>query len=283
MQTVVEPELALVGDPDDHEPWPSSSCLASAPLAPLPSSAFILASSSSTWLELESSWSWRSMSSWPGAERGDVVERPRRLELGDGVGPRAHLLGLVDRALHGQADVGHLLADPGGRLGDAHLRLGRGVLRLDDLLLGAEGLDLRAQLLLGLGQLGLLLLELGDLLVERLQLGLGHVLALERDAREVLVAGRKRLTGLRVELDDGLLELLGLHLQALLRGDDVRDALLDVLQRFQLLLIAVVERLARVFRPVEQPRDLGLDDGGHASAHTGHADSSIAGRVQVFV
>ena len=91
----------------------------------------------------------------------------------------------------------------------------------------------------------------------------------------------ERLAGLRVELDDGLLELLGLHLQALLRRDDVRDALLDVLQRLQLLLVAVVERLGRVFRAVEQPRDLGLDDGGHASAHAGHAYSSIAGRVQV--
>ena len=217
----------------------------------------------------------------PGPSVGEVVERAGRLELGDGVGARAHLLGLVGRALHGEADVGHLLADPGGRLGDPHLRLGGRVLRLDDLLLGAEGLDLRAQLLLGVGELLLLGLELGDLLVERLQLGLGDVLALERDAREVLVAGRQRLAGLRVELDDGLLELLGLHLQALLRRDDVRDALLDVLQRFQLLLVAVVERLARVFRPVEQPRDLGLDDGGHASAHAGHADSSIAGRVQV--
>ena len=37
-------------------------------------------------------------------------------------------------------------------------------------------------------ELLLLGLELGDLLVERLQLGLGDVLALERGAREVLVA-----------------------------------------------------------------------------------------------
>ena len=50
-------------------------------------------------------------------------------------------------------------------------------------------------------------LELGDLLVEPLELGLGEVLALERDAREVLLARRERLAGLRVELDDLLLEL----------------------------------------------------------------------------
>ena len=110
------------------------------------------------------------------------------------------------RALHRQADVGHLLADAGGRLGDPHLRLGGRVLRLDDLLLGAEGLDLGAQLLLVVGQLLLLVLEFGDLRVEPLQLGLRDVLALERRAREILVAGAQRLAGLRVELDDLLLQ-----------------------------------------------------------------------------
>ena len=109
----------------------------------------------------------------------------------DRVGARLHVLGLVDRALHREADVGHLLAHAGRGLGDPHLRLGGGVLGLDDLLLGAEGLDLGAQLLLGVDQLLLLGLELGDLLIERLQLGLRDVLALERDARELLVARRR--------------------------------------------------------------------------------------------
>ena len=68
VQAVVEAVLPLVGDPDDHEPWPSSICLDSPAPEPGPSSAFILASSSSTWVELESCASWRSMSSWPGAE-----------------------------------------------------------------------------------------------------------------------------------------------------------------------------------------------------------------------
>src|SRR4051794_14507291 len=62
---VVESVLALVRDPDDHAGPPSGSCLAWSP-SPVPSSAFILASSSSSSLE-ELSWaSWRSMSSWPG-------------------------------------------------------------------------------------------------------------------------------------------------------------------------------------------------------------------------
>jgi len=54
-------------------------------------------------------------------------------------------------------------------------------------------------------------------------------LPLERLPREVLAAGGHGLAGLRVELDDVLLELLRLELEALLRGDDVRDAPLDVL------------------------------------------------------
>ena len=258
--------LALVRDPDDHCAcsWlaprlaggadalsPAVAARAACPLPspapsspagarpPTPSSAFIFASSASTSLVLESCLSWRSMSSSPGAELGQVLERAGGLELLDGVGARLHVLGLVERALHRQADVGHLLADTGRRLGDPDLGLGGRVLGLDDLLLGAELLDLRAQLLLGLGHLLLLLLELRDLRVERLQLGLDDVLALQRRPGEVLVAGGERLARLRVELDDLLLELLLLQLEPLLRRDDVGDPLLDVLEQLDLLLVAV--------------------------------------------
>jgi hypothetical protein len=103
-------------------------------------------------------------------------------------------------------------------------------------------------------------LELLDLLVERLQLRLGHGLALERRAGEVLAPLRERLTRLRVELDHLLLELGGLHLEALLRRYDVGDPLLDVLKQLDLLLIAVVERLGRVLGAVEQLRQLRLHD-----------------------
>jgi hypothetical protein len=75
----------------------------------------------------------------------------------------------------------------------------------------------------------------------------------------------------RVELDDLLLELLLLELQALLRGDDVGDALLDVLEQLHLLLVGVLERLGRVLRPVEELVDLRLDYGGEPSGHAGHA------------
>src|SRR4051794_21889671 len=186
------------------------------------------------------------------AERGDVVERAGLLELLDGARARAHVLDLVLGALHREPEVGHLLADAVGGLGDPHLGLGGGVLRLDDLLLGAEGLDLGAQLLLVRDQLLLLVLELGDLRVERVHLGLRDVLALERHPRQILATLRERLARLRVELDDALLELVLLHLKALLGRDHVRDALLHVLKQLYLLLVAVVERLGGVLRAVEK-------------------------------
>ena len=210
------------------------------------------------------------MSSWPAVSVRLSSNAPGGLELVHRAGAGAHVLGLVHRALHRHADVGHLLAHAGRGLGDLDLRLGSRVLGLDDLLLGAELLELGAQLLLLVDQPLLLLLELDDLLVERLQLGLGELLALERRAREILTPRGQRLARLGVELDDLLLELLLLELQPLLRCDDVGDALLDVLEQLHLLGIGVLERLGRILRLVEHLVDLRLDDGGHASAHSGH-------------
>ena len=214
------------------------------------------------------------------AERRDVVERAGLLELLDRGRAGAHRLGLVLGALHREPEVGHLLAHAVRGFGDPHLRLGGGVLGLDDLLLGAELLDLLAQPLLVRDQLLLLLLELLDLLVERLHLGLRERLALERHAGEVLTSLSERLAGLGVELHNLLLELLRLHLKALLRRDHVGDALLDVLKQLDLLLVAVVERLAGILSPVEHPRDLGLHNCGHPTGQPGHAISSFPTRSQ---
>src|SRR3954452_3953477 len=64
---VVAAVLGLVRDADDHcVAPPSPSWPFGAALSPEPSSAFILASSSSTSLDELSCASWRSMSSWPG-------------------------------------------------------------------------------------------------------------------------------------------------------------------------------------------------------------------------
>ena len=103
---------------------------------------------------------------------------------------------------------------------------------------------LRAELLLLVDQRLLLGLELLHLRVEPLQLALRELLALQRHAREILAVLGERLTRLRVELDDLLLELLLLQLQALLGRDDVSDALLDVLEQLHLLLVAVLQRVS---------------------------------------
>ena len=94
------------------------------------------------------------------SELGQVLECAGGFELGDRIGARLHVLGLVLGALDREPEVGHLLAHAVGGLTDADLRLGGGVLRLDDLLLGAERLDLGPQLLLVLRELLLLRLEL---------------------------------------------------------------------------------------------------------------------------
>src|ERR1035437_9699353 len=85
------------------------------------------------------------------------------------------------------------------------------------------------------------------------------MLALQRRAREILLAGRHRLPRLTVQLPGLLAQRLLLQLQALLRGDDVRDPLLDVLQILELSLVGVIERLGRILGTIQQPRDLRLD------------------------
>jgi hypothetical protein len=59
---------------------------------------------------------------------------------------------------------------------------------------------------------------------------LRRALALERRAREILAPRAERLSRLRVELDEALLQLVGLELKALLRRHHVGDAALHVLE-----------------------------------------------------
>ena len=249
MQALVDPELPFAHQADDH-------CLSSFCVSPAPTSALRRARSASTWASRRHRLE---LAVERGLVAGEVLERARLDQLVHRGGPSLHLGGLVLRPLDGKAGVGHLLADPGRRLADPHLSLGGRVLRLDDLLLGAEGLDLGRELLLGGDELLLLRFEPGDLLVEPLELGLHGALALERRAREVLAALAERLPSLRLELHEALLELRRLQLEPLLGGDDVGNAALHVLQELELLLVRVVERLARVLGAVEQLRQLRLD------------------------
>ena len=123
-------------------------------------------------------------------------------------------------------------------------------------------------------ELVLLVAELLHLLVEALQLRLRRRLALERLAREVLASGRDGLARLRLELHDVLLDLLRLDLEPLLRGHDVGDAPLDVLELLEHLLVGVVERLGGALGPVEQLREFRLHDQGRACHQAGHRFSS---------
>ena len=247
---VVHLELTLAEHPDDHG-W--SSFFSS----PEPSSAFICASSWSTCdfdaiaPSSRSSWVWSEVKS---SSAPEVVSSSIAAARG------GHLVGLVLRALDREPGVGHLLADPRRGLADPHLSLGGGVLRLDRLLLRAEGLDLRRERLLAGDQLLLLGRELRRLLVEALELLLQAGLALQRLPGEILAALGDGLSRLGVELDDALLDLRLLELEPLLRSDDVGDAALHVLEQLELLLVRVVQGLARILGAIEQLRHFRLHD-----------------------
>jgi hypothetical protein len=116
-------------------------------------------------------------------------------------------------------------------------------------------------------------LQPGDLLVEPLQLLLCVHLALERLPGEILATRGERLAGLDLELGHVGLELRRLHLEALLRGRDVGDALLDLLQHLDLLLVRVVERDRRILRLVEHLRDARLDDRRRPAQEPWHVSS----------
>jgi len=111
----------------------------------------------------------------------------------------------------------------------------------------------------------LLIVEGGDLLVQAVELLLRRLLAHQDRARQVLTVGGQRLAGLVVHTVDVRLELGRLQLQALLRGRDLDDAALEVLDLLQLALVRVVERLAGVLRFVEDAAHLRLEDGRHTA------------------
>ena len=96
------------------------------------------------------------------------------------------------------------------------------------------------------GQVGHLLLQAGP--------------AGQRLAGQVLAAGGERLAALVLQLVRLLLQLLDLELEALAGGGDVGHAAAHLLQHLQLLLVGVVEGLARVLGPVERLVRLGAED-----------------------
>ncbi len=93
----------------------------------------------------------------------------------------------------------------------------------------------------------------------------------QRLAGEVLAAAGERGLGLLLELGALLLELGDLQLETLAAGGHVGHAAAHLLQQLELLLVGVVQRLARVLRLVQGLVRLGLEDQGEAlpEAHRG--------------
>lgn len=150
------------------------------------------------------------------------------------------------------------------------LGLGGGVGGLDGLLLRTEGVDLGLEALRREGELlllalegGVLRLQVGDLLLEGGAAG-------QRLAGEVLTAERERLAALVLQLGGLLLELVQLEFEPLAAGRHVGDAPADLLQQFELLLVRVVEGLARVLGPVQGLVRLRAEDHPHTLHDTAH-------------
>ena len=122
-------------------------------------------------------------------------------------------------------------------------------------------------------QLRVLGLQVGDLL---LQAALRVSASRARSSRPCA----ERLLRLVVQLVRLLLQLLHLQLEPLAAGRHVGDAAAYLLQQLQLLLVAVVEGLARVLGAVERLVGLGAEDQPDA-LHDAHGGCAPFGRRRV--
>ena len=142
----------------------------------------------------------------------------------------------------------------------SEIGLGRGVLRLEGLLLGAEVVHPLLQGVEGRGELLLLLVELLALRLHLVDLLLGGRLARQRLLGQVLPVGRQGLLGLVLQVVDGVLELLLLELQALLRRGEVDQRAAHLGDLLEHLLVREVEHLVGLLGRVERLVRLGLHD-----------------------
>ena len=92
----------------------------------------------------------------------------------------------------------------------------------------------------------------------------------QRLAGQVLAAERERLAALVLQLGGLALELVQLQFQALAGGRHVGDAAAHLLQQLQLLLVRVVEGLARILGPVKGLVRLRAEDHPHPLHDTAH-------------
>ena len=140
------------------------------------------------------------MSSCALPELREVLERPRGLELRDRVRTRLHVLGLLHRALHREPTSAISSPTP---VAASEIRTCASAAEYCALM--TSFFDRNASILvcsfcsLAISLL-LLGLELPDLMVQRADLCLDCLLALQRRARQLLIARAERLARLPVEL-----------------------------------------------------------------------------------
>ena len=114
------------------------------------------------------------------------------------------------------------------------------------------------------GELLFLRLEPGQLLLQIRDLLMQATLARQGFACEIFATTGERGTSLTVELGLLLCQVLDLDLQTLATGGDVGHTAPHLLQKFQLLLIGVVQRLTRILRSIECRIRLGFEDKAEA-------------------
>jgi NAD(P)-dependent dehydrogenase (short-subunit alcohol dehydrogenase family) len=206
--------------------------------------------------------------SWPASELvARHLEQSGALELLERARSHADLvqliLGAPRRGLHAR----QLRRELRGGLAGGELRPRRGVRGRDDLLLGPEPLEPAASRALGRDHVALLRLEVGDMADQLDQLDGDRLLALDRALGQLLVAQLERASRAGVEPSEVRAPLVGLTLEPLLGGHELEDRVAQPGQLLELTGVAVVERLARVFRAIEQPRQLRLDDDAQSRGH----------------
>jgi hypothetical protein len=101
--------------------------------------------------------------------------------------------------------------------------------------------------------------HLGDLLGQTLHLVQGQPLAFDRHAGKVVATRGDGAVRLVVELRDARLEPVRLLLELLLGRGDVHQPTPQGDQQLLLLVVGIVEDLARVLRPIEGAAHLGVE------------------------
>ena len=96
--------------------------------------------------------------------------------------------------------------------------------------------------------------------MEAVHLGQGEALALERDAGEVVAARDHRAAGLVVEMGEARLQPPHLLCELFFGGGDVHQPAAQRDEQLLLLVVGVVEDLARVLRLVERAAHSGGEE-----------------------